>query len=831
MGDQKQEQRSSPGKDSLTQNCGQKIDESSNLSPRKEKNDHLGLGNFKRALSWKIKPDVESGDHVVEKRTVLRSSRSLLNSFRKVVEKEADRSQKPSSGPQMRQQVSSETEALKEEESEADSFNKTPPARTGDSQREKQRTPSKLCSPTQNQRGRKLSADSTSSCPGKEDDSVLGLANFKRAFLRMSKREGSPGGQEAEESGSRRKSSRFLRPFRKNEEEVTNRLPRLLKGSQGSSEEEPLEIKMEVEEEKPVSDLIAERQLLKAFSQLYQREASLVEDQHSGRFKDDVTAYARQAMDICVHYDVMAAEIRNIVGETLSQPSVDSEALLGMAQLIEKEEEVHPGGLSDSDILSAPRKWRLLWKEAVKKSALDEVGKVGQGMSEPSLASLLANLGRVVKKDLVKIRREVQPCYPEDFPVWKTYVDAFHGAVSARLQELLQEAQGFEQLYVVMDWVANVYCSKDFLGSLDLELDVTTMPKLLAPEVWEKLESDYTKFLETKINSCFDSILKLELDRWAEREGPALLQGLYHSPISIDIHMLVGEHVNTARAISLGLEATTLQILEQSLNEFIPRFEEKFLDSDTAKDQTLFLPYLCAYITAFQELKTNLPAKFLSSFKNVETTLSEVISGFKKQMLIHLHRETQVLFRDVGSKAWVTSDKLHPIMEKTVTFAQHLKHLVQPHSQECLQEIHCYVIREYVAHVLRPRERLRGADRVASAQKMSQEADAIDSTFHSLGSEASWLGLVIPCISDILGETYKEDIRKHIETLIKGYPDIRQEHVAAILALRKLGRRRNQLLLRHAQALLKKAPKTLPGQGLFEEIDVPASVEVLLTCI
>ncbi|XP_068959860.1 exocyst complex component 3-like protein 4 [Petaurus breviceps papuanus] len=829
MEDQKQKQRSSPGKDSLIQSCGQETDESSNLSHRKDKNVHLFLGSFKKAFSQKSKLDVESGDHVVEKRLVHRSSRSLLSSFQKLEEKEEDRSQKPSSGPQMRKKVSSETETLEEEESEADSFSKTLPAGTKDPQQERQRTPNKPCSPTPSQRGRKLSGDST--CPGKEDDSVLGLANLKRAFLRMSKKEGSTRGHLAEESSFRRKSTRFLRSFMKNEEEVTNRLPRLPKGSQGSSEEEPLEIKPEVEEEKPVSDLIAERQLLKAFSQLCQLESRLVEDQHSGRFKDDVTAYARQAMDICVHYDLMAAEIRSIVGETLSQPSVDSETLLCVAQLIEKEEQVHAGNLPDSDFLRAPRKWRTLWEEAVKKSALDQVAKVGQGMSDPSLASLLSDLGRVVKQDLVKIRREVQLCYPEDFPVWKTYMDAFHRAVSARLQQLLKEAQGFEKLYVIMDWVANVYCSKDFLGSLDLALDMTTMPKLLAPEEWEKLESDYTKFLETKINTCFDSILKLELDRWSKREGPTLLQGLYHSPISIDIHMLIREHVNTAQAISSGLEATTLQILEQSLNEFIPRFEERFLVSDTAKDQTLFLPYLCAYITAFQELETNLPAKFPSSFKNVGTTLSGVISRFKKQILIHLHRETQVLFKDVGSKSWVTSDKLQPIMEKTVTFAQHLKHLVQPHSQDCLQETHCYVIREYVAHVLRPRERLRGADRVASAQKMSQESDAIGSTFQNLGSEASWLGLVIPCISDILCETYKDDIRKHIEALIRGYPDIRQEHVAAILALRKLGRRRNQLLLRHAQALLKKAPKTFPGQGLFEEIDVPASVEVLLTCI
>ncbi|XP_044517816.1 exocyst complex component 3-like protein 4 [Gracilinanus agilis] len=814
MGDQKQEQWNPPVKDSLTQGHEQEINESSNLSPKKEKNGQLG--SFKRAFTWKKKLDVTSGDQAgEEKRPIQRSSRSLFGSFRKVPEEETGR---------LKQQLSSQTEVL-QEESKTDSPSKTLPVRTKDPPQEKQRTPSNPCSPTPSQRSRKPSVDSTNSRPGKEEDT---LSNLKRTFLRMSKREGTTGGQAAEESSFR---SRLLRSFRKNEEEVTHRPPRLPKGSQGSPKEDTLENTTEVEEEKPVSDLIAERQLLKAFTQLCQLEASLVEDQHSGKFKDDPTAYARQAMDICVHYDVMAAEIRNIVGETLSQPSVDPEVLSCLARLIKEEEGVHSEDAPDSAFLRAPRKWRHLWEEAVKKSASDRVGKVGQGMSEPTLASLLAELGRVTKQDLVKIRQEVQPCYPEDFLVWKTYVDAFHGAVSARLQELLQDIQGFEQLYVIMDWVANVYCSKDFLGSLDLELHMTTMPKLLAPEVWEKLESDYTKFLETKIKSCFDSILKLELDRWSERKSPELLQDLYHSPISIDIHMLVGEHVNTARAISSDLEATTLQILEQSLNEFIHRFERRFLDSDVAKEQTLFLPYLCAYINAFQELKTNLPAKFLSSFKNVGTILSGVISSFKKEMLVHLHRETQILFKDVGSKAWVTTDKLQPIMEKTVTFAQLLKHLVQPHNQECLQETHCYVVREYVAHVLRPRERLRGADRIASAQKMSQESDAIDSTFQSLGSEATWLGLAIPCISEILGETYKEDIKKHIETLIRGYPDIRQEHVAAILALRNLGRRRNQQLLRHAQDLLKKTPKTLPGQELFGEIDVPSSVEVLLTCI
>lgn len=60
--------------------------------------------------------------------------------------------------------------------------------------------------------------------------------------------------------------------------------------------------------------------------------------------------------------------------------------------------------------------------------------------------------------------------------------------------------------------------------------------------------------------------------------------------------------------------------------------------------------------------------------------------------------------------------------------------------------------------------------------------------------------------------------------------------MVAILALRRLGRRRNQRLLQQAQHLLRAAAKA-EGSGasgshvLFEEIQVPTSVDLLITCI
>lgn len=145
--------------------------------------------------------------------------------------------------------------------------------------------------------------------------------------------------------------------------------------------------------------------------------------------------------------------------------------------------------------------------------------------------------------------------------------------------------------------------SPDFLGAQNLALSSEPLPPLLAPDVWARLESEYTNFLETKIASCFDGILQLEQSRWADAEAPDVLQGRYHTPLSFDVHMLVAEHVKAAGAISKELEATTLQICARALGLFLPRFEKAFLESKAVNE-----PHLGANINACEELRWVSPA-------------------------------------------------------------------------------------------------------------------------------------------------------------------------------------------------------------------------------
>ena len=217
-------------------------------------------------------------------------------------------------------------------------------------------------------------------------------------------------------------------------------------------------------EDKSVADLITERKLLAAFEQLRHLETRLVAEKASRTFEQDPTGFARRAMDVCLHYDGLAAEIGAIVLETLGPNGVDAAVLAELARVVRAEEEAHPEPPADGDFLRTPRHWRQRWEDAVRRSAQERVQQASAGEAPGAaegaagLAQLLAELGGLVRRDLQKVQLEVHPAYAAaGYPAWEAYLRAFHGAVAQRLQELAHDARGCEQLYVLLDWASNVY--------------------------------------------------------------------------------------------------------------------------------------------------------------------------------------------------------------------------------------------------------------------------------------------------------------------------------------------------------------------------------------
>ncbi|XP_030130907.4 exocyst complex component 3-like protein 4 isoform X1 [Taeniopygia guttata] len=580
-----------------------------------------------------------------------------------------------------------------------------------------------------------------------------------------------------------------------------------------------------------INELIQKRQLLEAFASIKLMEDETISERDSEKYSDNPQELVRKSKDVDLLYSSITNAIKSIVEGTLEDPTLQHTMLTSMVTLIALEEAAHSStdnaARPGSDLLGRPRKWREQWREAVNESARKRVLKAPMASREETTSWLdlhLHFLQEHLREDLLKIKSSVKKCYPEEYQVCDTYVEAFHNAIASHLQELSQGPLDFHELYTLLDWVANTYQSEHFLGHPQLKPEVKTenLSLLLTPADWDKLKNDYITSAKGKIKSYFGNILRLEVtEKWEKEVHLEEKENLYHASLSFDIQTIIGQHVKLSGAISRSLETKMLELCMAELLEFIPRFEQEFMAWSTAQDSPIFVPYLVAYINNFHDLVSGLETVFKVNTEELQKILAALTRNFTNIFLTKLKTKTQPLLKKILTKNWILAVERPDSLASAVSqFSEHLQHMREPLGQELLHEVHKYVVKEYVTQIIKPRWKMNRETRQQVSRKMSLEAAIIHSALIDQGSHADWLLPIIDHIANIIGEKKKDKIKAYVKELCLDYPDIRKEHVLAILALRGLGRARRAAIfrqVRHAQ----ESSDGGKGSTLFTEIDVP----------
>ncbi|XP_054684267.1 exocyst complex component 3-like protein 4 isoform X2 [Grus americana] len=545
-----------------------------------------------------------------------------------------------------------------------------------------------------------------------------------------------------------------------------------------------------------INDLIQKRQLLEAFACIKYLEDETIAERDAEKYKDNLQELVRKSKDVDLLYNSIANTIQSIVVGTLEHPTVEGTMLTSLATLIAREEAAHPntGNAAGpgSDLLGTPRKWREEWREAINESARKRVLRVPMASKEEESSWLDLHLGFLQKhltEDLLKIKLSVKKCYPEDYQVCDTYVEAFHKAIASHLQDISQRPLEFNELYTLLDWVANTYHSELFLGHPDLKPEVKTenLSLLLTPADWDKLKNDYITSAKGKIKSYFGNILRLEVtEKWEKEVHPEVKENLYHSSFSFDIQTIIGEHMKISGAISRSLETKTLELCLAELHEFIPRFGEEFVAWSTAQDSPIFAPYFAAYINSFHDLVLGLETVFKVKTEELQKILATLKENLRKIFLNKLRIKTQ----------------------------------------ELLRHVHKYMVREYIMQVIKSRRKMNRETRQQVSKKMNQEARILNNTLIDQGSDSDWLLPAIHHIANIIGEKKKDNIKEYIKELCQDYPDIRKEHILAVLALRGLWCTTRAAIFRQCHHVLE-SPDGGEGSTLFAEMDAP----VIISCL
>ncbi|XP_054142709.1 exocyst complex component 3-like protein 4 [Melozone crissalis] len=579
-----------------------------------------------------------------------------------------------------------------------------------------------------------------------------------------------------------------------------------------------------------INELIQKRQLLQAFASIKLMEDETISERDSEKYRDNPQELVRKSKDVDLLYNSITNAIKSIVEETLEDPTLQHTMLTSMVTLIALEEAAHSSTDSaarpGSDLLGRPRKWREQWREAVNESARKRVLKAPMASREEEtwLDFHLHFLQEHLREDLLKIKSSVKKCYPEEYQVCDTYVGAFHNAVASHLQELSQGPLDFHELYTLLNWVANTYHSEFFLGHPELKPEVKTenLSLLLTPADWDKLKNDYIASAKEKIKSCFGNILRLEVtEKWEKEVHLEEEENLYHASVSFDIQTIIGEHVKSSGTISGGLETKMLELCMAELLEFIPRFEQEFMAWSSAQDSPSFVPHLVAYINSFHDLVSGLETVFKVNTEELQKILATLTRNFTNIFLTKLRTKTQPLLKKILSKSWILATERPDSLASAVSqFSEHLQHMREPLGQDLLHEVHKYVVKEYVTQIIKPRWKMNRDTRQQVSRKMSQEAAIIHNALIDQGSKADWLLPVIYHIANIIGEKKKDKIKAYVKELCQDYPDIRKEHILAILALRVLGRTRRAAILRQV-CQAQESSSGGKGGAFFAEIDVP----------
>ncbi|NXY28567.1 EX3L4 protein, partial [Pomatorhinus ruficollis] len=533
-----------------------------------------------------------------------------------------------------------------------------------------------------------------------------------------------------------------------------------------------------------INELIQKRQLLEAFASIKLMEDETISEQYSEKYSDNPQEFVRKSKDVDLLYNSMTKAIQSIVEETLEDPSLQHTMLTSMVTLIAREEAAHPNtdnaACPGSDLLGRPRKWREQWREAINKSARKRVLKAPMPSREEATSWLdlhLHFLQKHLREDLLKIKSSVKKCYPEEYQVCDIYVEAFHNAIASHLQELSQGPLDFHELYILLDWVANTYHSERFLGHPDLKPEVKTenLSLLLTPADWDKLKNDYIASAEGKIKSYFGNILKLEVkEKWEKEVHSEEKENLYHASLSFDIQTIFAQHVKLSRDISRSLETKMLELCMAELLEFIPRFEQEFMEWSSAQDSPIFVPYLVAYINSFHDLVSGLEKAFQVNTEQLQKILAALTRNFTNIFLTKLRTKAQPLLKKVLTKKWISATERPDLLASAVSqFSEHLQYMREPLGQDLLREVHKYVVKEYVTQVIKPRWKMNRETRQKVSSKMSLEAATIHSVLIDQGSDADWLLPAIDHIASIIGEEKKDKIKAHVKELCQDYPDIR----------------------------------------------------------
>ncbi|XP_076837349.1 exocyst complex component 3 [Brachyhypopomus gauderio] len=569
---------------------------------------------------------------------------------------------------------------------------------------------------------------------------------------------------------------------------------------------------------KETRDLIERGELLKAHRRLMDLECSrddLMYEQYRMDSKNShdmnlIRAYFDHVQGLS---DELAKQLWLVVQRALVTVRRDPTLLVSAVRVIEREEKIDRRMLDRKRQTGfippgRPKAWKNRMNQVLEgtvSARIESTQSETRDSDKMWLVRLLEITRKYVLDDLVVVKNLVVQCFPAHYDTFRMFFGLYRQALSARVQELAAEDLEANEIVSLLTWVLNTYQSTEMMGHPDLqpECDVKQLEPLLPQDVVDRLLSEYMKTFTSNITGWLRKALETDKKDWhRDTEPEADQDGYYQTTLPAIVFQMFEQNLQVAAQISEEFKEEVLKLCLKQMTSFLMRYREEVVayKEEHLKERQLpqcYVQYMIAIINncqTFKESINSLKRKYSQSTEPtpndaaIEKTLNEVAKEGCQFLLDEVFLDLENHLNDLLTRKWLTG--CHAVDTICVTVEDYFNDFAKikkPYNQEMTAEAHRRVVVEYLKAVVQKRITFKNADeRKDGAERMIKEAEQFNFLFKKLSSDedTDWLCGSITAIAEVFKLTDPSLLFLEVSTLVSKYPDIREEHIVALLAVR-----------------------------------------------
>ncbi|XP_075935044.1 exocyst complex component 3 isoform X2 [Anarhichas minor] len=608
--------------------------------------------------------------------------------------------------------------------------------------------------------------------------------------------------------------------------------------------------------------LIEQAELLQAHRKLMELECSrddLMYEQYRMDSKNtsDMNLISIYFEDVQELSDELAKQLWMVLQRSMGTVRRDPTMLVSVVRIIEREEKIDRRMVDRKKQTGfippgRPKRWKDKMFEVLEgtvSTRIEGTQSVTREADKMWLVRLLEITRKYVLDDLIIVKNLMVQCFPQHYNTFNRFFSLYHNAVSTRVKELASEDLEANEIVSLLTWVLNTYKSAEMMGHPELfsECDINQLEPLLPQDVVDDLLSKYVKTFTSNITGWLRKALQTDKKDWQKETEPEADQdGYYQTTLPAIVFQMFEQNLQVAAQIDGDFKEQVLKLCLKQMNTFLIRYREEAV---TYKEEHLrerqlpqcYVQYMIAIINncqTFKESINSLKRKYSQSSEPtdsdaaIEKTLNEVAKEGCQFLLDEVFLDLEHHLNELLTRKWVTgSHAVDTICVTVEDYFNDFNKIKKPFNQEMTSEALRRVVVEYIKAVMQKRITFKNADeRREGAERMIKEADQFKFLFRKLaaGEDTDRLCGAIAAIAEVFKLTDPTLLFLEVTTLVSKYPDIREEHIQALLAVRgDASREMRQMII----GTLSENKVSYSGltQPIFKDITVPTNTMTTMT--